>query len=56
LKSKKLLDALNNTYSDIESQEEKSLRKKSKKYYAEKVKARKGEGGKMLGVPLRGTQ
>ena len=37
LKSRKLLDALNNAYSDVESPEEKTLRKKSKKYYAEKV-------------------
>jgi metal-responsive CopG/Arc/MetJ family transcriptional regulator len=37
LKSKRLLEALNNAYSDIESREEKSLREKSKKYYAEKV-------------------
>ena len=37
LKSKKLLDALNDVYSDMESQEEKFLREKSKKYYAEEV-------------------
>ena len=37
LRSKRLLDDLNDAYSDIESPEEKSLREKSKKYYAEKV-------------------
>jgi len=38
LKSKKLLDALNKAYSDVEEfSEEKTLREKSKKYYAKKV-------------------
>jgi metal-responsive CopG/Arc/MetJ family transcriptional regulator len=37
LESKKLLDALNNAYSDVESPEEKTLRVKSKKYYINRV-------------------
>jgi metal-responsive CopG/Arc/MetJ family transcriptional regulator len=37
LASKKLLDALNNAYSDVESPEEKTLRVKSKKYYINRV-------------------
>ena len=37
LESKKLFDALNNAYSDIESPEEKILREKSKKYYIGRV-------------------
>ncbi len=37
LASKNLLDALNNAYSDVESPEEKTLRGKSKKYYASRV-------------------
>jgi len=34
MESKQLLDALNTAYSDIEPSEEKTLRRKSKKYYA----------------------
>ena len=38
LKSKKLLDALNKVYSDTEeSSEEKTLRDRSKRYYAKKI-------------------
>ena len=37
IKSKKLLDALNKAYSEVESPEEITLRQKSKKYYAKKV-------------------
>ncbi len=37
IKSKKLLDALNEAYSEVESPEEITLRQKSKKYYAKKV-------------------
>jgi metal-responsive CopG/Arc/MetJ family transcriptional regulator len=37
LESKKLLDALNTAYSDVESPEEKTLREKSKKYYISRV-------------------
>lgn len=35
--SQRLLDALNEVYSEAESSEEKAMRKKSKKYYAAKV-------------------
>ena len=35
--SQKLLDALNKVYSVIESPEEKTIRKKGKKYYSRKV-------------------
>ena len=35
--SQKLLDDLNNVYSEMESSEEKTLRKKVKKYYSKKV-------------------
>lgn len=35
--SQRLLDALNEAYAEVESSEEKALRKKSKKYYAVKV-------------------
>lgn len=35
--SQRLLDALNEVYSDAESSEETATRKKSKKYYAVKV-------------------
>ena len=37
LESKQLLDALNTAYSDLEQLEEKTLRKKSKKYFAKTV-------------------
>ncbi|MBI5199485.1 MAG: CopG family transcriptional regulator [Nitrospirae bacterium] len=37
LESRKLLDAINKAYSGVESQEEKTLRRKSKKYYASVV-------------------
>lgn len=37
LESRKLLDALNTVYADVEPLEEKSLREKGKKYYARKV-------------------
>ncbi len=35
--SQKLLDDLNKVYSEMESSEEKTLRKKVKKYYSKKV-------------------
>lgn len=35
--SKKLLDALNEAYSDAESQEEKSVREKGKKHYSKTI-------------------
>lgn len=35
--SQRLLDALNDAYAEAESSEEKTLRKKSKKYFAAKV-------------------
>jgi hypothetical protein len=37
LRSKKLLDALNNAYSEPESQKEINLRGKSKRYYKKKI-------------------
>ncbi len=37
IKSKRLLDALNETYSGAESPEDADLRQKSKKYYSRKV-------------------
>lgn len=37
--SKKLLDALNEAYSDAESQEEKSVREKGKKHYSKTILA-----------------
>lgn len=37
IKSRKLLDAINEAYSDVEIEEETSLRQKSKKYYAHKI-------------------
>ncbi|HHT9126548.1 MAG TPA: ribbon-helix-helix domain-containing protein [Candidatus Brocadiia bacterium] len=37
IKSRKLLDAINEAYSDVEIEEETSLRRKSKKYYAHKI-------------------
>jgi len=37
LESKRLLDALNDAYSEVESPEEKTLREKSKKYYVSRV-------------------
>jgi metal-responsive CopG/Arc/MetJ family transcriptional regulator len=37
LKSKQLLKALNDTYSEAEISEEKQVRTKSKKYYATKI-------------------
>jgi predicted CopG family antitoxin len=37
MESKQLLDALNTAYSDVEPSEEKTLRRKSKKYYARAV-------------------
>lgn len=37
INSKKLLDAINEAYSDVEMEEETSLRRKSKKYYASKI-------------------
>ncbi len=37
LEAQKILDALNDAYSDIELQEEKTIREKGKKYYARKV-------------------
>jgi metal-responsive CopG/Arc/MetJ family transcriptional regulator len=37
LKSKEILDALNETYSEPESPEEITLREKSKRYYTKKI-------------------
>ncbi len=37
LESKRLLDALNDAYSEVESPEEKTLREKSKEYYVSRV-------------------
>lgn len=37
IKSRKLLDAINEAYSEPESAEETSLRQKSKKYYSRKI-------------------
>ena len=37
INSRKLLDAINEAYSDVEIEEETSLRRKSKKYYSHKI-------------------
>ncbi len=37
LQSKKLLEAINRAYSDVELQEEKTIREESKKHYSKRV-------------------